>query len=359
MQIKLAVGHHQCQRCRLGIGEIEGSAAGKRFPVDFDLRTGMGNDRRDGAQVGAPRQIQGDRLVGLVDFAIACHATCGDGEGGDQIIRRTRFDDDTPCGTQCIVFRAVCRIIGGYLIGKNPIGHRACHGVGGQPGSHLYLHCQLGTIHTLRQLHRHRASLGIDAAHRAADGHTVNDRLLDAALLSIGKIFRNDLLIDDPQGSGADLTIAFFSNILLQIFPHELNGLLTAGTPLCLIGVKETVAVHAGLARIQVEVGRAHAQPIAQRAEHIRVGRMVGTDFRPRSVDFIYRKVELMVSIYKQSCHTQQSLCTCFSPSILAGCLRSERVGEKCPSIFRGDMIPNRLREVVGLAHLQICGIVF
>ena len=319
----------------------------------------MGNDRRDGAQVGALRQIQGDRLVGLVDFAIACHATRGDGEGGNQIVRRARFDDDTPCGAQCIVFRAVCRIIGCYLIGKNPIGHRARHGVCGQPGSHLYLHGQLGTVCALRQLHRYRAGFGIDAAHRAADGHTVNDRLLDAALLSIGKIFRNELLIDDPQGSGADLTIAFFGNIPLQVFPHELNGLLAAATPLCFIGVKEAIAVHAAFAFVEIKIRRAHAQPIAQRAEHIRVGRMVGADFRPRSVDFIYRKVELMVSIYKQSCHTQQSLCICFSPSILAGCLRSEGVGEKCPSIFRGDMIPNRLREVVGLVHLQICGIVF
>ena len=237
--------------------------------------------------------------------------------------------------------------------------HRAGHGVGGQPGSHLYLHGQLGTVCALRQLHRYRAGFGIDAAHRAADGHTVNDRLLDAALLSIGKIFRNELLIDDPQGSGADLTIAFFGNIPLQVFPHELNGLLAAATPLCFIGVKEAIAVHAAFAFVEIKIRRAHAQPIAQRAEHIRIGRMVGADFRPRSVDFIYRKVELMVSIYKQSCHTQQSLCICFSPSILAGCLRSEGVGEKCPSIFRGDMIPNRLREVVGLAHLQICGIVF
>ena len=100
-------------------------------------------------------------------------------------------------------------------------------------------------VYILRQLYRHRAGCGIDAAHRAADGHPVNDRLLDAILFNVGKIFRNDLLIDDPQSSGADLTIAFFSNILLQIFPHELNGLLAARTPLCFIGVKETVASHA------------------------------------------------------------------------------------------------------------------
>ena len=235
----------------------------------------MNDHWRDGAQVGALRQVQGDRLVGLVDFAITCHATCGDGEGGNQIVRRARFDDDTPCGTQCIVFRAVCRIIGGYLIGKNPIGHRAGHGVGGQFRADLDFRRQFGTIHTLRQLHRYRASLGIDAAHRAADGHTVNDRILDAALRSIGQIFRNDLLIDDPQSRGVDLTIAFFGNIPLQVLPHELNGLRAAGTPLCFIGVKEAIAVHAGLARIQVEVGRAHAQRVAQCAEHIRIGRMI------------------------------------------------------------------------------------
>ena len=103
----------------------------------------------------------------------------------------------------------------------------------------------MGTVYIFRQLHRHRASRGIDTAHRAANGHPVNDRLLDAILFNVGKIFRDDLLIDDSQSRRTDLTITFFSNILLQVFPHELNGLLAARTPLCFIGVKETVASHA------------------------------------------------------------------------------------------------------------------
>ena len=91
----------------------------------------MNDHRRDGAQVGALRQIQGDRLVGLVDLGVSGLAIIsGNGEGGDQIVRLTRFDDDTPCGTQCIVFRAVCRIIGGYLIGQRPLGHRTRHRIG-------------------------------------------------------------------------------------------------------------------------------------------------------------------------------------------------------------------------------------
>ena len=303
----------------------------------------MGNDRRDGAQVGAPRQIQGDRLVGLVDFAITCHATCGDGEGGDQIVRRTRFDDDTPCGAQCIVFRAVCRIIGCYLIGKGTLRNRARHRAGGQSGADLDFHRQLGRIHILRQLYRYCTGICVDAAHRTADGHTVDDRLFDAILFNVGKIFRDDLLIDDSQSRGADLTIAFFGNIPLQVFPHELNGLRAAGTPLCFIGVKETVAVHAGLARIQVEVGRAHTQPIAQRAEHIRVGRMIGADFRPRSVDFIYRKVELMVSIDEQLRHIHQFLRIRRCPSIFADYFRGKGIGEKCSAIFGNDVVAERL----------------
>ena len=158
--------------------------------------------------------------------------------------------------------------------------HRACHRIGDQSDAHLDLRHQIRSVCSLRQLYRRRAGFGIDAAHRAADGHPVDDRLRDAVLLGIGQVLRNDLLIDDPQGRRADLTVAFLRHIPLQILPHELYGILAADTPLCFIGVKEPVAVHAGLALIQVEVGCTHAQPVAQGTEHIRIGRMIRADLR-------------------------------------------------------------------------------
>ena len=98
-QIKITVGYRQRQRLCFGVGKIERTAAVKRNSVDFDLRAGMGHHRRDSTQARAYRQVQGDGMIRLVDFGISGHAICGDGKRGDQIIRHSRFDNDTPCGT--------------------------------------------------------------------------------------------------------------------------------------------------------------------------------------------------------------------------------------------------------------------
>lgn len=115
LQVKIAVGHRQRQGRRLGIGEIKGAA------VHTGRRACMRDNRRDSAQVGALRQVQEDRLSGFVDFGVPGLAILGgNGEGGDQIVRRTRFDEDAPCGAQSAVPGAIGRIIGRYLIGRVP-----------------------------------------------------------------------------------------------------------------------------------------------------------------------------------------------------------------------------------------------
>ena len=102
----------------------------------------MRDNRRDSAQVGALRQVQEDRLSGFVDFGVPGLAILGgNGEGGDQIVRRTRFDEDAPCGAQSAVPGAIGRIIGRYLIGQRSLRHRACHRIGDQSGSYLDIHC--------------------------------------------------------------------------------------------------------------------------------------------------------------------------------------------------------------------------
>ena len=75
--------------------------------------------------------------------------------------------------------------------------------------------------------------------------------------------------------------------------------------------------------------------------------------------DLIYYKIELMIGIREQLRHTQQFLGIRFCPGILAGCLRRKGINRECPSILSGDVIPDRLREVVGFVQLQVGGIIF
>ena len=126
-QVKITVGHRQWQRCSLRCGEIKGAAAIKGCAVYGSRRAGMGNGRRDGAQIRTLRQIQRNGMIGFINFRVPRDAVHRNGKGGHHGIRRTGFNADAPCGAQRIVFRAVCLIAGCYLIGKGTLRNRARH----------------------------------------------------------------------------------------------------------------------------------------------------------------------------------------------------------------------------------------